>query len=118
MDWTWIATLFPVAVRLEPVIAKYGPAAFALYKADAPQAMLMIGDIAAALNGGNPVAYINLVVKWGPMLAAFIKTEEPQFQQAFKDIEAAIGDSSTIPVIASPVAPAPVSSGSVVFPPA
>jgi hypothetical protein len=101
MNWTSILNLFPVAVRLEPVIAKYGPAAIALYKADEPQALLMFGDIGAALATQNPAAFITFFIKWGPILVTFVKTEEPVVQQFIFDVKAALG-TAPIPSIASP----------------
>jgi hypothetical protein len=117
MDWTSILNLFPIVVRLEPVIAKYGPAAIALYKADEPTALQLFSDVAATVGDSNPVAWINLAIKWGPTLATFVQTEGPVVQQFIADVKAAIG-TMPVPSIASPTAPAPVSSGSIVFPPA
>ena len=54
MDWTWIANLFPVAVRLWPVIAKYGPAAVALYEADESTALQLFSDVAATVGDFEP----------------------------------------------------------------
>lgn len=111
MDWTTLVNLLPVAARLEPVIAKYGPAAIALYKADEPQAMLLLGDVVAAIEAPNPFTIISLVTKWGPTLATFTKTEGPVVQQFLADVKAAIG-TDPLPSVA------PVSTGpAFVFPP-
>jgi hypothetical protein len=128
MDWTSILNLFPVAVRLEPVIVKYWPAAIALYKADEPTALQMFGDVAAAFGNSNPIAYVNLLIKWGPTLATFVQTEGPVVQQFIADVKAAIGTAPVPSIAPAPVvtAPAPILSGpgvilsgpGFVFPPA
>jgi hypothetical protein len=91
MNWTSILNLFPLLVRLEPVIAKYGSSAIALYKADEPQALQLFSDIAAAIAGGNPVAFVTLAIKWGPILVSFVGTEAPVVQQFIADVKAALG---------------------------
>lgn len=103
MDWTSILNLFPIAVRLEPVIAKYGPAAIAIYKADEPTALQLFSDVAATVGGSNPIAWVNLAIKWGPTLATFVQTEGATVQQFIADVKAAIG-ATPVPSIA----PAPV----------
>jgi hypothetical protein len=103
MDWTSILNLLPIVVRLEPVIAKYGPAAIALYKADEPTALQLFSDVAATVGDSSPIAWINLAIKWGPTLATFVQTEGPVVQQFIADVKAAIG---TMPVPS--IAPAPV----------
>jgi hypothetical protein len=105
MDWTWIANLLPIVVRLEPVIAKYGPAAIALYKADEPAALQLFSDVAATVGDSNPITWINLAIKWGPTLATFVQTEGPVVQQFIADVKAAIG---TVPVpVVVPTTPVP-----------
>lgn len=112
MNWTSIANLIPVLVRLEPVIVKYGPAAIALYKADEPQALLLFADIAAAIEAPNPLTIFTIVTKWGPALATFSQTEGPVVQQFIADVKAALG-TAPLPSI-TPPAPA---SSVIVFPP-
>ena len=105
MNWTSILNLFPLLVRLEPVLAKYGPAAIALYKADEPQALQLFGDVAAAIAVPNPVTWVSLAVKWGPILAQFFGTEVPKVEQFIADVKEALG-TAPIPSIATPALPA------------
>jgi hypothetical protein len=113
MDLTSILNLFPIVVRLEPVIAKYGPAAIAMYKADEPTALQLFSDVAATVGESNPVAWINLAIKWGPTLATFVQTEGPVVQQFIADVKAAIGTTpvpsiAPAPIVIPSTAPAPV----------
>jgi hypothetical protein len=103
MDLTPFLNLFPILVRLEPVIVKYGPAAIAMYKADEPTALQLFSDVAATVGDSNPIAWINLAIKWGPTLAKFVQTEGVTVQQFIADVKAAIG---IMPVPS--IAPAPV----------
>ena len=104
MNWTSILNLFPLLVRLEPVLAKYGPAAIALYKADEPQALQLFGDVAAAIAVPNPVTWVSLAVKWGPILAQFFGTEVPKVEQFIADVKEALG-TAPVPSIAAPSLP-------------